>query len=169
MGLELKCSGKERMVIAMDVNETVNNSKEQQRSYGQILNELGLSFRDLVHSDVQLLLNEAKLAKESLSRQARNSAIYIVLLFLSVFPMLAFAVIGLGNFLDQQYWLSALIVGILLSAIGGIGLYTAVSRIRNIDLNFGRTKTAIEREKLAFKQGVEKVQRAVKGELHASQ
>lgn len=157
-----------RKEFFMEANRTGHGSAfQEQRSYAQIWNEFGLSFRELVRSDLQLVLSEARSAKERLSGQARNAAIYAGLIFMSVFPFLAFAVIGLGKLLEERYWLSALIVSVLLAAIGAIGLYAAFAKIRKVDLNFSKTKAAIQREKQAFTRGIEKVQQAVKGELHA--
>ena len=143
-------------------------TEEQKRSYGEILGEIGATSKDLLQSDLSMILGELNMAKERLSKHGKKFAIFGSLVVLSIFPLMAFAVIGLGRLLNNQFWLSSLIVGLAMAAIGGFGMSNAYERIKAIDLRFSRTRAALKREARVISNGLSKVEKALKGDLHAT-
>ena len=88
----------------------------------------------------QLIKNEITLAKlelrESVLTYVRGSAklgVAAALGLFGAFSLIAFAIIGLGDWLDN-YWLSALLVAVSLFGIAGVLARSALSAMKNNSL-----------------------------------
>jgi uncharacterized membrane protein YqjE len=106
---------------------------------------------DLYRNSVGIAQQEITIIKEETKSVGQKTAFHTVLLagfglltILSVLPLIAFLVIGLGRLMDDNYWASSLIVGLVLLAIGGGVSYYALSKVKQ-DLTFPRTKTTLKR------------------------
>jgi hypothetical protein len=97
-----------------------------------------------------------------LGRHTAQAAIFAALLLLSVFPLLAFLVIGLGKLLNNQYWLSSLIIGVLCAGIGGVFGYRAYTKIRELDLTLPHTRDSIEHERTVVGRHLEDIRHTTK-------
>lgn len=135
-------------------------------SYGTVLKELGQSARDLIQSEIRLIGLELKNATHKVSRHSAQAAAFGGLLVLSVFPFLAFVVIGLGQLLDDRYWLSSLIVAIVCAVVGGIMAYRAYKKIKEEDLDFSATKSTWNREINTVQERMNEIKDAARGERH---
>jgi hypothetical protein len=82
------------------------------------------------------------------------------LLTLSVFPLLAFFVIGLGKLLGGMYWLSALIVAAACAVVGGAMTAAAYVKLRNLGLDFPHARHGLEQEREAVVEKVEELRNA---------
>lgn len=116
-------------------------------SVGEVLAELGSSAKDLVKSELELARAEIKQSASEVGRHSAQAAIFGSLLMLSVFPFLAFCVIGLGRVLDGRYWLSSLLVAIVCAAVGGIMAIRAYQKIKQTDMSLPRTREKVEETK----------------------
>ena len=87
--------------------------------YGEIFKEIASSTRDLVQSEIALVTAEIKSTAFAAKNHVAQTLIFTSLLVLSVLPFIAFLIIGLGNLLEGQYWLSSLIVAVAFALIGG--------------------------------------------------
>lgn len=147
-------------------NQSLGDSRTASDStgYGAILRELIQSSKDLVQSEIQLATAELKHVASATSQDLIQVAIFGTLVVLSVLPFIAFLVIGLGELLDQRYWLSSLIVAVVFAAVGGFFAYRSAKKITEKDLDFSATKNSLRREKLAIQTNVERVKTAAKGE-----
>lgn len=141
-------------------------SNVDSQSYGSLLRELGTSAKELVQSELKLMASEVKASTKNVAEHAGQAALFGGLLAISVFPFLAFLVIGIGELLDGRYWLSSLIVAIVCAAIGGPLAYRAYLKIRNKDLNFPYTKETLDRGLQTVQRRIEDIKDAAKGERH---
>lgn len=99
---------------------------------------LGELFRQLSSDTAELVQQEMRLAKaelrETTSRVGRDTSkigIAAGLALAGVLALTAFLIAGLGALLGDNYWLSALIVGVVLLAIGGALLKSAISDLKH--------------------------------------
>ncbi len=136
-------------------------------SYGNLLRELGSSTKDLIHSEMKLLTTEIKNSAEKIGEHSAQMALFGGLLVLSVFPFMAFLVIGLGEILDGRYWLSSLIVALVFALVGGPLALKAYKKITSEDLDLSRTKVNLQAGFEAIQKKIVEVQKAAtKGEHH---
>ncbi len=147
----------------------INNVSEQKASsdsYSAILRELGSSAKELVQNEINLMKSEITTAVSRATDHAKQAALFGGLLAISVFPFLAFLVIGLGNLLDGRYWLSSLIVAVVCAAVGGPLAYRAFLKIRDEDLKLHYTKEALDRGLQTVQRKLGDIKDAAKGEHH---
>ena len=147
-----------------------NHRSTSQQTYSSVMKEVGQSTRDLIQSEINLIMAEFKQVTHNLGKHTTQAVVYSSLLFLSVIPFLAFLVIGLGEYLDGRYWLSSLIVSIACALVGGPMAMRAFKKIKTDDLKMPHVRSSLEKE-------VETVQRkfqdlkttaTVQGEHHES-
>lgn len=117
----------------------------ENQSVGSVVGELISSFKDVLKSEADLVRAEVKDAAPNIGKHSTQAALFGALLAISVFPFLAFLVIGLGNILDGRYWLSSLIVAIVCATVGGVMAFRAYKKIKDEDLKFPRTQRSFER------------------------
>lgn len=138
------------------------------RSYTSVIKELGTSAKDLIQSEINLMTAELKHVANHVARHSAQAAAFGALLALSIFPFLAFLVIGLGELLDDRYWLSSLIVAIICAAVGGPLALKAFKKIKEEDLKFSHTKASLNRSLEAVQGKVEQVKDAARGDHYGS-
>lgn len=85
-----------------------------------LIRQLGREGGDLVRSEVALAKLEMREVARQVAVESAKVFAAIALAATGVLALVAAAVIGLGNLLDGRYALAALIVGVVLAAIGGI-------------------------------------------------
>jgi hypothetical protein len=139
------------------------------RSYASVLKELGTSAKDLLQSELHLMTAELKHVGNAVGRHMAQAAAFGALLALSIFPFLAFLVIGLGELLDDRYWLSSLIVAIVCAAIGGPLAYRAFKKIKEDDLKFTHTKASLDRSLESVQGKFEQVKVAARGDQYGTE
>ncbi len=144
-------------------NETDKNDQNRKPSYGEALSKLSGSAMDLIKSEVALMRAEVKQVGKKLSRDATMAAIFGGVTIVSVFPFLAFAVIGLGLLLDGRYWLSSLIVSVVCAVVGGIGAYMAIKKLK-MDTDLPHTRKALNQDTKAVAAKMGALKNARKGE-----
>jgi cation transport ATPase len=150
------------------VIDNVSQQNSDRDSYGSILKELGLSAKDVIQSEIQLASSEVRFAAKKVAEHASQAAIFGGLLAISVFPFLAFLVIGLGNLMDGRYWLSSLIVAVVCAAIGGPMALRAFRKIKEQDLAFSYTRDSLDQGLSKVQQKMTHIKEAAKGEYHGS-
>src|SRR4051812_21847307 len=87
------------------------------RSFGQVAGDLSTSLKNLVQSEIHLAKAELS---DSVGRTASHlgmTAAFGAVAALGILPFMAFLVIGLGRLLNDNFWLSALIVSIVFFAV----------------------------------------------------
>jgi VIT1/CCC1 family predicted Fe2+/Mn2+ transporter len=109
-------------------------------------------FADLARESANLARSEIALAKAELTDKATEAAGGVAFIavgglvaFAGVLVLLAAAVLGLSNILAP--WLSALIVGVVVLAVGGILAYVGKNRLSPANLRPRRTMNTLEDDK----------------------
>lgn len=117
--------------------------------------ERSLSYviRELLQSMAQLIQCEMRLARVEMTQNAKgmfkgmgSSAVFGVIAWMGTWALLAAAVIGLGKILGENYWLSALIWGVLLVGIGGAGVLRGMKQVSG-NASLETTKNSIRYDK----------------------
>jgi hypothetical protein len=129
-------------------------------SYGHVLRELGVSVKDLFVAEVDVVKAEIKESSRMLGRYAFQAAIFGVLIGISIFPLLAFCIIGLGRLLNDNYWLSSLIVGLVCAGVGGLMGYRTYQKFKRENLSLPVSRHNFEREKNAVLEKIDEVKEA---------
>ena len=134
----------------------MNNFTTQ--SYPQVLSRVSQSAKALLLSDLKLINAELKELGRGIKDQTKHIAIYGYIFAVSAIPFLIFGILLLGEMLNQQYWLSSLIIGILCFFVGLIGATIAYRKLKNLNYKLSKTRTAIKREGEVIYQEIEKLQ-----------
>ena len=96
---------------------------------GDLLKRLTTDAGDLVRAEMSLAKAELREAGSTLARDGAKVGVAAGLALAGTLALTAFMVVGLGAALDN-YWLGALIVGVVLLAIGAVLVKSAVSDIK---------------------------------------
>ncbi len=135
--------------------------------YGVLLRELGSSMKELIQSEINLLTTELKNSGDKIAEHAAQAALFGGLMILSVFPFMAFLVIGLGDILEGRYWLSSLIVALVFALAGGPLAIKAYRKIAKEDVDLSRTKANLQAGFEALQKKLVEVQvAATEGDHH---
>ena len=106
---------------------------QESRGIGDLLGDLGGQVSTLVRREIDLARVEVTSSVSRMSRGAAMAGVGGVILFAGVLVLLAAIVFGLIE-AGLDAWLAALIVGVVVLAIGGVVTAMGVERIRETDL-----------------------------------
>ena len=102
----------------LDLQRSAAEGIMMERPFSQLLKDLMFSCSALVRSEIKLAAVEARQSALEASRNFLKAAIFFGIAYFGAISLLAFLVMGLGELLDNRYWLSALIVGLVLTVLG---------------------------------------------------
>lgn len=128
-------------------------------SLGELLKRLTTDAGDLVREEVNLARAELKQAGSTLASDGAKIGVAVGLALLGALALTAFLVIGLGNLLGGNYWLSALIVGVVLLAVGGLLVRSAVNDVKQRGIMPQRTLATLREDVAWAKQESREVKR----------
>jgi uncharacterized membrane protein YqjE len=148
----------------MEQNDRFPNSESP--SYVALMREMTSSAKNIIQSEIALAKAELKETGPALAKHTSQMVLFATLAVLSVFPLLAFAVIGLGHLLGNEFWLSALIVGVLCAAIGAPLAYRAFKKLKNDDLKFDRTVEGLENGARAIRSTAKNIADSLEGDRY---
>jgi uncharacterized membrane protein YqjE len=125
--------------------------KSQQKSENASLSnataELGSSLRRLIQSEIHLAKAEIGDTARGLQGYVIQAMVFGLLAAIGILPFIAFLVIGLGEILNHNYWLSSLIIAVLMTLVSGLMAFRAYAHLKEQDLSLPRTRTTFEHEK----------------------
>lgn len=139
------------------------NSQGEHLSSGTLLKEVGKSVKDLIQSEVLLVTTELKESFQKIARDFLQAVGYGALLALSTLPFLAFLVIGLGEILNNNYWLSSLLVSVFLAAISAPLAMKAWNKIKAQDLDLPHSRESFARGARTVEQKLSEIKDAATG------
>ncbi len=126
---------------------------------------LGELFKQLTQDSATLIRQEVALAKAELRENMKGVgtslamiAVGGMLALVGLLALTAFLVILLGDLL-ANYWLAALIVGLLFAVIGGVLISIHVNRLRQIDLKPEQTIQTLQEDKRWIQSEIQDVKR----------
>lgn len=104
---------------------------------------MGESLKSVLRSELHLAKAELKDTGTKAARYSLRTALFGAIAILSVLPFLSFLVIGLGGLLNHNYWLSSLIVSVVMFAVGGSVAYLMFKRVKQIDFRLENTRDSV--------------------------
>lgn len=129
------------------------NASSHDPSLAELGRDLLLSLQNIIRSELRLARAEARVTMRFLGKQVGLGVAFIALAALGVLPFLAFLVIGLGEILNNNYWLSSLIVGTVITCVGGILAYRCFKKIGEADVTLPRFRQSIrEQQEIVSRQ-----------------
>jgi hypothetical protein len=90
----------------------------RERSLGELFRDLTTETSELVSKEIALVKAEARQTGTTLAKDGAKIGMASGLALAGALALTAFLIAGLGDLLNGKYWLSALIVGVVLLAIG---------------------------------------------------
>ncbi len=138
------------------------------RSYTSVIREIGSSTKQLIRSEINLLVVELKSELKKVGKHLTQLMLLGALFILSVIPFLAFLVLSIGLLLNERYWLSSLIVSILFALISGGLAFSTLRKIKERDLKMLRSKAYLNAELLAVQKNFSDLKSSFQGGHHES-
>jgi uncharacterized membrane protein YqjE len=128
--------------------ETENESHSQtngssEKSLGSAISDLLSSVSSLIRSELNLAKLELRETTTQVTKHVVQLAIFAAVALLGITPFMAFLVIGLGELLNDNYWLSALIVSLVCFAVGGIFAAITLKKIKQQDFSMRNTRETL--------------------------
>ena len=134
-----------------DVGARVEATAGAEPSLGDLFKRLTTDTGELVRQEISLAKAEMRQAGATLARDGAKIGIAVGLALAGVLALTAFLIVALGNLLDN-YWLAALIVGVLFLAIGGLMARNAVNDIKRRGLKPEETIGTLQEDTAWAKQ-----------------
>ncbi len=115
-------------------------------SLGSVVSEVVTSLKDVIRSEIHLAKAEIKESGKLMGASATQIAIFGTIAFLGIFPLMAFLVIGLGRIMNDNYWLSSLLVGLVFVGVGGLMAYKAVQKMKTYKVDLPLTRQTLQQD-----------------------
>lgn len=135
---------------------------EEIRQLGSAVREVTSSMTDVVRSEVQLAKAELKETAGHFASRGMQIGVFGAIAALGVLPFLAFMVIGLGELLNSNFWLSSLIISLVLFVVGGALAYRAYMKIKEVDYSIPETRDMLNEEANLLQRKVHQITDASK-------
>jgi uncharacterized membrane protein YqjE len=126
---------------------------------------LGDLFRQLAQDSATLVRQEMNLAKaelksnvKSVARDAVMVAIGGILALVGVVVLIAFLVVAVGDALDN-YWLGALVVGVLFLLVGGLLAMSSLNKLKHEEVAPTRTLETLKEDKQWLQSEIKQARR----------
>lgn len=119
----------------------------EEPSLGELFHELAQESSTLIRQEVALARAEMRQSFKALSRYGTLLAVGGAISLLGALTLTAFLVVGLGKLLDGEYWLAALIVGVLYALIGGALLMRGKNGLQHEELKPDRTIESLQEDR----------------------
>lgn len=126
---------------------------------------LGDLFRQLAQDSATLVRQEMNLAKaelksnvKSVARDAAMVAVGGILALVGVVVLIAFLVVAVGDALDN-YWLGALVVGVLFLLVGGLLAMSSLKKLKHEEVAPTRTLETLKEDKQWLQSEIKQARR----------
>jgi hypothetical protein len=110
-------------------DSAATQSTTSESSLGELFKRLTADTSELIRQEMSLAKAEMRDTAATLGRDATKIGIATGFALAGVLALAAFAVVGLGD-LFNNYWLAALIVGVVLLAVGGYLARNAIADVK---------------------------------------
>jgi len=125
---------------------------QDQRSLGELIGDLSRETRTLLRQEMQLATLELKKRAAEAGRNAAFVGAGSLILYAGFLALMATAIVALAQIMEL--WLAALIVGIVVMAVGAYLLYHGYSRLNELDMVPRRTVETLQENAEWLKQEV---------------
>lgn len=117
--------------------------------------------RDVFRAEARLVITEARESVGGFGKHGIYGAICGFIALMGILPLIAFLVIGLGRILNDNYWLSSLIIGLVACIGGALFARSFFKKAIHHDLTFPRsrekTRDVIDRSSSRFGSNVRRL------------
>lgn len=134
---------------------------EDQEKLGDLLRRFAQDAGTLVRQEIALAKLELRENVKSYAHDAAKVGIAAGIGLVGVFALVAFAIIGLGDLLDN-YWLSSAIVAALLLAVAGVLGRSALAHMRRNSVAPETTVATLQEDKRWVKDEAREMKRQLK-------
>ncbi len=124
------------------------------RPLSQLLKELMFNCSALVRSEIKLAAAEARENALQATRGFARAAGFFGIAYFGAIALLAFTIIGLGELLQGRYWLSSLLIGLILG-IPGILLGLRELRELSPENTFTVTRASLHEDEILLQNTAE--------------
>jgi uncharacterized membrane protein YqjE len=131
-------------------------------SMRDLLRQLADDGADLVRGEIALAKLEMKETARSFALDAVKLAAALALAWVGGLALTAFLIIGLGNLMGGAYWASALIVGVVLLAIGGLMAQRGIAGLQGNSIKPDATVESLQEDKRWASQEVRGLKESLK-------
>ncbi len=125
---------------------------------GDLFRQLAQDSATLVRQEMALARAELKSNVKSVARDAAMVAVGGILALVGVTVLIAFLVVAVGDALDN-YWLGALIVGVLFLLAGGILAMTSLKKLKTEEVAPTRTLETLKEDKQWLQSEIKQARR----------
>jgi uncharacterized membrane protein YqjE len=129
-------------------------------SLGELFARLSSDTGELVRQEISLARAEMKQMGSTLARDSAKVGTALVLALAGTLAITTFLVIVLGHLFDS-YWVSALVVGVVFLAIGGVMARNAMRDIKQRGVTPTQTASTLRDDALWAKQEAREVKREI--------
>lgn len=143
------------------VTSTPGGTGPGEPSIGELIKQLAEDSATLVRQEVALAKAEMSRNVKSAAQSAAMVAVGGMIAFLGVLVLLAGIVVLLGDALDN-YWLAALIVGLVFLAIGGLMAMSNLNKLKAEELAPERTIQTLQEDKRWIQKEIQQVKTDLK-------
>lgn len=143
------------------VTSTPGGTDPGEPSIGELIKQLAEDSATLVRQEVALAKAEMSRNVKSAAQSAAMVAVGGMIAFLGVLVLLAGIVVLLGDALDN-YWLAALIVGLVFLAIGGLMAMSNLNKLKAEELAPERTIQTLQEDKRWIQNEIQQVKTDLK-------
>lgn len=126
--------------------------QEREKTLSELMTDLSIEVRNLFRQEMLLAKNEMSAKISRGVNDMRSAAMGGALLHAGFFAIVAAIVIALGN--AVSYWLSALIVGVVASAIGYYMVRKSITDMRKIDITPQQTMSSFREDEKWLKRKI---------------
>jgi uncharacterized membrane protein YqjE len=148
-----------------ELRQTQSNPAETERALGPIVRDILNGLSGLMRSELRLARAEATHAATVAGRHAGLATAGAVIAWLGAHALVAFLIVGLGALLDN-YWLSALIITVLLLGIGGLMARAGLARLKSVDKTLREATRSMKEDQQLLAGKVVDIREAAKPEFH---
>jgi uncharacterized membrane protein YqjE len=148
-----------------DLHVTPTDTADGRGAAGGTEPALGDLFRQLAQDSATLVRQEMNLAKaelksnvQAVARDAAMVAVGGILALVGATVLLAFLVVAVGDALDN-YWLGALVVGLLFLLAGGILAMTSLKKLKHEEVAPTRTLETLKEDKQWLQSEIKQARR----------
>lgn len=128
-------------------------------SLGELVKQLAQDSSTLVRQEMALAKAEMRENLRSFTRDVAMVAIGGVIALIGALVLIAFMVTALGDALDN-YWLGALIVGLVFVAVGGFLARKNLNNLKHDDLKPDQTIQTLKEDKQWLQSEIQQARRA---------
>jgi uncharacterized membrane protein YqjE len=99
-------------------------------SVGALLKQISTDSTHLIQQEIALAKLELKQSVATAGKSAAQLGIAVGVAIPGMLSLVAFLVIGLGDLMNENYWASALIVGVACLAVAGVLARRAIANVK---------------------------------------